>query len=196
MSSPPLLAQLILAELTPDQLCDDVLGDLAEEYQTRREVAGASAAARWYWGAAISSALPLALACLRRARAAVWGWGLAGVVAGFGALMALYVSGDLATRHLGQLLGARLQPWTSMLASVAFGAACATGAGWIAGSIGRRARLASAAALALLFLGLNLSAVVRGTWQGPLWYWVAFGVAAGIGAVAGGVLRLWFPARL
>lgn len=42
----------------------------------------------------------------------------------------------------------------------------------------------------MLFLALNLMAVARERSQGPLWYWVAFGVAVFIGAVTGGLYDL------
>lgn len=135
MSSPPILTELILAELTPDpHLRDDVLGDLAEEYHVRCHVEGSTFAARWYWGAAISSAAPLALAALRGASLGTWAWGIAGLLTGFTALVSLFHVGDLAFRYMGQHVDARMEPLVSMLILIAFGHAQLAQAGSQEGS--------------------------------------------------------------
>jgi hypothetical protein len=196
VSPPPLLAELILAELAGDRdTRDAVLGDLAEEYHSRCAEAGPSAAARWYWAAALASAPPLAGTALRRAGLAAWARGIAAVLAGLAALIGLFLVADIGVRRLIEAAGMARDEGGAMVVSLAVGAACAVAAGWVAAAVGRRAPFASAASLGTVFLILNVTALARGAAQGPRWYWLAFGLTACSGAVAGGLLRLRQEAR-
>lgn len=190
MSSPPMLPEIIIVELTPDaSIRDAVLGDLEEEFHARCAAAGSAAAASWYWKAALSSAPPLALASLRRAGLASWAWSILGVLVGLAALMTLLLLVSNGWTYLTEATRAAADSVASLLVSIALGTACAAAAGWLAAGIGRRARLVSAVALGMLFLALNLAAVARGSSQEPLWYWVTFGVAVLVGSTVGGLIH-------
>lgn len=191
MSAPPLLAELVLAELAGDRdTRDAVLGDMAEEHQARCADVGPGAAARWYWRQTLASVPPLATSALRRARPGAWARAAVAVVAGYAALMLLMLLSDAGLARLMTWLRAGSDAGWPLAASLGIGAACAVAGGWITAAVGRRAPLASAAALGAAFVAVNLIALFAGASRGPRWYWVGFGIVVLHGAVAGGLLRL------
>ena len=191
MSAPPLLAELVLAELAGDRdTRDAVLGDMAEEHEARCVDVGSVAAARWYWRQTLASVLPLGAAALRRAQAGAWARVAVAVVAGYAALILLMLLSDAGLARVMTWLGAGSTAGWPLAASLGIGGICAVAGGWITAAVGRRAPLASAAALGAAFVAVNLIALFAGASRGPRWYWVAFGIVVLHGSVAGGLLRL------
>ncbi|HVE77551.1 MAG TPA: permease prefix domain 2-containing transporter [Gemmatimonadaceae bacterium] len=191
MTAPPPIAELVLTGFVADRdTRDAVLGDLAEEHAVRCAESGAAAAARWYWRQTIASLPPLAGASLRRARAGGWARVAIAVVAGYAALVVLGLAGDAGLGRLTSRVGAPADEWWRLMASLALGGAGAVSGGWVAAAVGRRAPLASAAALGAACVAINLTALFAGASSGPLWYWLSFGVYVLPGTVAGGLLRL------
>lgn len=194
---PPRIAEALLRSLgARADFCEPLLGDLAEGFAMRVDRDSADSARRWYWRETIR-AVPHLLADWRRSLRAEDVRHLAGVVftSYVFTAMLVFLGVALATGAadaLGSTIRAPAYPF-SRVVLIALWLPVAISStvlgGYIAAWLDRRAPLASAIALGLVWSAISLT--VGGITHGnevPVWYWMFAAALQVLGPAVGGVL--------
>lgn len=199
MTTPPRAVERILGSLgASPELCDAVVGDLAEEFAMRAEQDDAQAACFWYYREALRSAPYLLRDGLWRLRLAdLWrsvGIGLsaqalvvvAAIVVGMVGTAVYGVSAELGmpTLHLVQV-----RAWAPTI-GLAIGAVYATLGGYVAVWLDRRRLLGSALAFASAAIAEHLFGVLMLGMSEAAWYRTAVVLVLVTGALLGGAARV------
>jgi hypothetical protein len=159
------------ALIADEELREEVIGDLTEEYHRLSASASPPQATRWYWSQLVRSAIPLSNMAVARGGRRGRELHLLGVVTGSVAMYVIVVLGAMLT---GRLRGVILTPatltalrisaghptfgaapprWLVGVISLAIVAFAGAVSSYIAASIGRRSPVAPALTLCTVYIG-------------------------------------------
>lgn len=201
MSPPPFAERLLLGFLTDPALGDAILGDLAEEWQTRIARDGRTSADRWYWGQALRT-MPYLLrewsvnASRRDVRLRLAGTLAVFAVAALPAAAA-HVMANIKIAVVQVMLGSLSAAsdgrmpltlnWLGIAGiPLAVSAICALAGAYVLGSRSGNAPLVSVCWLGAAWIGVSAAMPLVLRW--PSWYVVALPAVLAVATASGGIL--------
>jgi hypothetical protein len=173
---PPRIAGWFLESLLPDRDREVVMGDLAEEYAIRAQVASPASVSRWYLGQVYRSLPPVLWSAVRRGR-----W-VGTLSVALGTYIAAGILEFWADAALSRLLAQN--PRVNTVVSLIVGLTTMVLGGYVAMWIRRGAAraLAGVVTIGVAVLMVTIPNSV------PLWYQLAFLIGGPLASLAGGAL--------